>query len=196
MPWGDYGDILFSGLLNVLDSNYNDLEYPEIERVGPYFPEIYIVNSCNLIVTDRVKTLLESSTIRGISGYRKAIVKKIVNIDWRSWDFNSKKPLFYPRGNSPENYILKGENSLTLIQEKPSFWELLPAKGCKIKKISSSEDYITYTNLALSSYPGLDVFQPENMLFIVVSERFKELLEQEEILTLDFVELLVVPESE
>lgn len=196
MPWGDYGNILFSGLLTVLDHNYDDLEYPEIERVGPYFPDIYIVNSCNLIITDRVKTLLDSLPIRGIAGYRKAVVKKIVNIDWQSWDFDSKDPLFYPKGNSPENYILKGENSLPLMKEKPEAWELLLSKECKMKQISSSQDHIAYTNLALSSYPELDIFQPENMLFVVVSERFKEFIEQEGIFTLNFIELLVDPKSE
>lgn len=196
MPWGDYGNILFSGLLTVLDHNYDDLEYPEIERVGPYFPDIYIVNSCNLIITDRVKTLLDSLPTRGIAGYRKAVVKKIVNIDWQSWDFDSKDPLFYPKGNSPENYILKGENSLPLMKEKPEAWELLLSKECKMKQISSSQDHIAYTNLALSSYPELDIFQPENMLFVVVSERFKEFIEQEGIFTLNFIELLVDPKSE
>lgn len=27
MPWGDYGDMLFSGLLKVLDEHYDDLEH-------------------------------------------------------------------------------------------------------------------------------------------------------------------------
>ena len=76
IPWGDYGDMLFSGLLRVLDEHYDDLEIPEIERAGPYFPDIYMANTCNIIVTDRVKTLLESSGLSGITGYRRAIVKK------------------------------------------------------------------------------------------------------------------------
>ena len=27
MPWGDYGDMLFSGLLKMLDEHYDDLEH-------------------------------------------------------------------------------------------------------------------------------------------------------------------------
>ena len=104
MPWGDYGAMLFSGLLKVLDEHYDDLETPEIERAGPYFPDIYMANTSNIIVTDRVKTLLESSDISGITGYRRAIVKKMVDIDWQSWDLDSEDPLFYPKGNSPINY--------------------------------------------------------------------------------------------
>ena len=111
MPWGDYGNMLFSGLLKVLDEHYDDLEIPEIERAGPYFPDIYMANTCNIIVTDRVKTLLESSDISGITGYRRAIVKKMVDIDWQSWDLDSEDPLFYPKCNSPINYIRQGANS-------------------------------------------------------------------------------------
>lgn len=105
MPWGDYGDMLFSGLLKVLDEHYDDLEIPEIQRAGPYFPDIYMANTCNIIVTDREKTLLESSDISGISGYRRAIVKKMVDIDWQSWNLDSEDPLFYPKGKSSINYI-------------------------------------------------------------------------------------------
>lgn len=191
MPWGDYGNMLFSGLLKVLDENYNDLEIPEIERAGPYFPDIYMANTCNIIVTDRVKTLLESSGISGITGYRRAIVKKMVDIDWQSWDLDSEDPLFYPKGISPENYIRKGVNSENLMQTAPQVWELLVDRVGKINKVSDARDYIGYSNLALASSPGIDIFQPQNMLFIVVSERFKDLIEREEISTLSFVELSI-----
>jgi hypothetical protein len=44
MPWGDYGNILYTGLLilTTLDKNYNDLEYPELGKTrilsGSYVP--------------------------------------------------------------------------------------------------------------------------------------------------------------
>ena len=189
MPWGDYGDMLFSGLLKVLDEHYDDLEIPEIERAGPYFPDIYMANTSNIIVTDRVKTLLESSDISGITGYRRAIVKKMVDIDWQSWDLDSEDPLFYPKGNSPINYIRQGANSEDLIRSTPQAWELLVDRVGEINKVSDARDYIGYSNLALVSSPSIDIFQPKNMLFIVVSERFKAFIEREKISTLSFVEL-------
>ena len=64
MPWGDYGAMLFSGLLKVLDEHYDDLEISEIERAGPYFPDIYMANS------QRVKN-------------RFSLMKKAVLIEWR-----------------------------------------------------------------------------------------------------------------
>ena len=196
MPWGDYGAMLFSGLLKVLDEHYDDLEIPEIERAGPYFPDIYMANTCmantcNIIVTDRVRTLLESSDISGITGYRRAIVKKMVDIDWQSWDLDSEDPLFYPKGKSPINYIRQGVNSEDLIQSAPRAWELLVGRDGEIKKLSDTRDYLGFSNLALASSPRIDIFQPKNMLFIVVSERFKAFIEREKISTLSFVELSI-----
>ena len=181
--------MLFSGLLKVLDEHYDDLEVPEIERTGPYFPDIYMANTSNIIVTDRVKTLLESSDISGITGYRRAIVKKMVDIDWQSWDLDSEDPLFYPKGNSPINYIRQGANSQDLIRSAPQVWELLVGRDGEIKKLSDTCDYLDFSNLVLASSPSIDIFQPKNMLFIVVSERFKAFIEREKISTLSFVEL-------
>ena len=189
MPWGDYGAMLFSGLLKVLDEHYDDLEIPEIERTGPYFPDIYMANTSNIIVTGRVKTLLESSDISGITGYRRAIVKKMVDIDWQSWDLDSEDPLFYPKGNSPINYIRQGANSEDLMRSAPQAWELLVGRDGEIKKLSDTRDYFDFSNLVLASSPSIDIFQPKNMLFIVVSERFKAFIEREKISTLSFVEL-------
>ena len=150
-----------------------------------------MANSCNIIVTDRVKSLLESSDITGITGFRKVSVKKVVDIDWQSWDLNSEDPLFYPKGMSPENYIRKGGNSEDLMRSAPQAWELLVDRVGELKKVSETRDYIGYTNLALTSYPTIDIFQPKNMLFIVVSERFKDFIEREEISTLSFFELSI-----
>ena len=191
MPWGDYGAMLFSGLLKVLDEHYDDLEIPEIERTGPYFPDIYMANTSNIIVTDRVKTLLESSDISGITGYRRAIVKKMVDINWQSWDLDSEDPLFYPKGNSPINYIRQGANSEDLMRSAPQAWELLVGRDGEIKKLSDTRDYLDFSNLVLASSPSIDIFQPKNMLFIVVSERFKAFIEREKISTLSFVELSI-----
>lgn len=59
----------------------------------------------------------------------------------------------------------------------------------EIKKLSDTRDYLGFSNLALASSPSIDILQLKNMLFIVVSERFKAFIEREKIPTLSFVEL-------
>lgn len=188
MPWGDYGNILFSGFLKVMDRNYNDLEVPELQRSGPYIPEFYIANSRNIIVTDLVKHILEQSNIKGINKFKHIIKKKIVNIDWQSWD-KDKEPLFYPDSGEPEDYILKGKHSEQIATSMPNVWELEVAEAYNLSKVSGKRDKITYSHLALIEEPQLDIFLPTNMLFVIVSERFKSLLENNDIRTLRFIEI-------
>jgi hypothetical protein len=189
MPWGDYGDILFKGLLNVMDKNFNDLEYPEIERTGPYIPEIYIANSVNLVVVDNIKTLIEKSDLSGIKKFKKIIKKKIVDIKWMEWDMNMKDPLFYPKGGAPENYILKNRHNKDSMEKTPLIWSVEIEKKYKLKKISDKTDDKYYTDIILDNKPECDIFIPENMLFVIVSEEFKKMMDKNNINTLKYINI-------
>jgi hypothetical protein len=188
MPWGDYGDILFSGLLTVMDADFNTLKYPELERTGPYIPEIYIANSRNIVVTDTIKQIIEQNDISGITEFRHIVKKKIVNIDWRSWN-KSEAPLFIPKSNEPEDYILKGENSLDLFDSMPDIWELKIVKDYNVTKISDKIDRVNYSHLLLETKPLFDIFTPQNVLIIIVSEKLKNIFETNNIDTLRYIKL-------
>ena len=84
MPWGNYDNTLFRSFLNVMDKNFHDLETPELERTGPYIPEIYIANTKDLIISNRVKNLFEVYGITDIESYREIKKKKIVRLDWKN----------------------------------------------------------------------------------------------------------------
>lgn len=189
MPWGDYGRILFTGLLTVLDDNFNDLDIPEIERTGAYVPEIYIANTRNIVLVDTIKKNIEESDITGIVRFKKVLKKKIVNINWESWDLNDKSPLFYPKSKEPEDYILKGKNDEQLSLSMPNMWELDVVRKHKLKRISDKPDNVNFSDLVLTETPKLDIFLAENMLFIIVSEKFKELIISNKLDTLEFTEL-------
>lgn len=195
MPWGDYGNMLFSGLLNVMDEDYNDLDVPELERTGPYIPDIYIANRHNIVVVEFVRNLIEKSEISGIKGFRYVLKKKIVNINWQTWDKNKKDPFFYPKSKEPEDYILKGKNDNQLANLMPKVWELDIIQKYELEKIKDEPDNIAYSDLALKDTPELDIFYPKNMLFVVVSEKFKSLLISNEIKSLNFIELKKIDRS-
>jgi len=189
MPWGDYGDVLFTGLLNVMDSNFNDMVFPELERTGPYIPEIYIANSRNVIVTDDVKQMIEQNNISGITEFRHVIKKKIVNINWKSWD-KSQEPLFIPESNEPEDYILKGENDIDLLKSTTDVWELKMVKQYNLTKISDKIDRVYYTHLIMDFKPQFDIFTPQNILVVIISEKLKNIFEAHNINTLRYIEIL------
>ena len=66
MPWGDYGNTLFEGLLSVMDENYEITEVHKIERTAPYIPEIYTTFSRYIVVREDIKDLLLNNDIKGI----------------------------------------------------------------------------------------------------------------------------------
>jgi hypothetical protein len=192
MPWGDYGNTLFRGFLNVMDKNYNDLEIPTIERTGPFVPEIYIANSRDLVVSEKVRKIFEENKITGILNYKKIEVKKIVNIDWQKWDKN-KDPEFFPKNDEPENYIIKGKHDENLVKSIPSLSNPIIVKKGKLNIISDKLDSINFTDLDIKDKIEEDIFTPTNMLYLIVSEKFKNQLETNDINDLQFIELKYNP---
>ncbi len=184
MPWGDYGNILFSGLLTVMDDDYNDIDIHEIERTGSYIPEIYCANSTNMVVNEEVKNLLEKETITGIENFHDTVFKKIVNIDWQSWDFNNEDPKFYPETGEPIDYIEDGENDIDQHNQSIKFYSV-KIKESTTNLIKSENSIYRLENDNLN----IDLFIPNNMNRIVSSEKFKKIIESEGIDTLKFIEI-------
>jgi len=86
-PWGDYGDLLVSGM-----TARNDDGRLEIERTGPFVPPITISGLWTVVVTDAFRGELERSHLRGIS-FEPVAKKRIVALDWRRWNLEADKPL-------------------------------------------------------------------------------------------------------
>ena len=192
MPWGDYGDTLFSGFLDEIDHNYNDLDIPKLERVGPYMPELYTTTGRNLVLVDYVKDLIERNNIKGVTGYRSVEKKKIVNIDWKYWDKDSKLPLVYPKSGEPADYIFKGKHDVDLANNMPNVWAIDLQTKYEMVKLSDKIDSINYTDIAFKEEPELDLFIPLNMGFVIASEFFKNLIEVNNIETVRFIKLQIL----
>jgi hypothetical protein len=184
MPWGDYGDMLFEGLLNPMDEDYNLVDVHKIERTAPYIPKIYCANSTNIVVSEEVRELLQLNTITGIEKYHNTEIIKLVNIDWQSWDLNSDDPKFYPESGEPIDYIEDGENDPNLYNQLSEFYSIKITRDYSLKSTGQN-----YYDLAVIGKPIIDIFSPNNMNFILVSERFKNVIELENIDTLKFIEI-------
>lgn len=182
MPWGDYGNILSYGLLTVMDDNYNDIDIHQIERVGICIPKIYCANSTNLVISEDIANSITRNNITGIEKYHKTEFKKIVNLDWQFWDMKAKDPEIYPKSGEPIDYIEEGENDKKLItQIHKKYFSLKIKESCELEEIDN--------NLYLIGNPEYDIFIPLNMYFIIVSKRFKEIIESEKVDTLKFIEI-------
>ena len=175
MPWGDYGNTLFSGLLKILDKDYEELDFPR-----------------NLILKDDIKKGIEKAEILGIKKFKKVLKKKIVDIDWHTWDLDAKEPKYYPESGEPENYILKKKNDFSLINSTPELWELDMIQEYTICKVSQQIDNIGYTDIALMESPKYDIFSPRNMNLIIISEKLKQLFEDSQVTTLQYIKIKII----
>ncbi|MDR1239595.1 MAG: hypothetical protein LBK27_05745, partial [Treponema sp.] len=86
----------------------------------------------------------------------------------------------------PENYILKNENNEELKEQMPDVWKIIIEKKHTLKKLSENVDNIDFTDIALTDIPEKDIFVPNNMLFIIVSENFKKIMDKNNIGILEY----------
>ncbi|OXA79282.1 hypothetical protein B0A58_03895 [Flavobacterium branchiophilum NBRC 15030 = ATCC 35035] len=184
MPWGDYGDILFSGLLTVMDENFNDIEIHKIERVGINIPEIYTANSTNLVISQDIMGLISVNKIKGVKKYHDTKLIKIVNLDWENWDFKANDPFIYPKNGEPYNYIEEGlhdENLKTQIKKKYYSLDLETQPRVIFKDEMKKIKILNYT-------PKFDLFKAGKG-YIIASENFKRLIEINNIEDLVFIKI-------
>lgn len=104
--WGDYGDILISGMTAHLERQ-NGLQ--QLERTGPFIPPLVNSGLWDIVVTDRVKKNLQDSGLVEIS-FRRVLKKHIVELDWTSWDLSLEEPRIFADSGEPEDYILAGDH--------------------------------------------------------------------------------------
>jgi hypothetical protein len=71
----------------------------------------------------------------------------------------------------------------------PSIFSLEVERKYSLKKNSDISDYDYYTHLELIGKIDLDIFCPENTLYIIVSEYLKRRLENSGINSIEFIKI-------
>ena len=163
MPWGDYGDILLTGMTSHLSRHNELLQY---ERTGPFQPDIVISGLSNLLVTDSVKRRFEFSDIKGFK-FKPVIKRHISHVDWTSWDLQKEDPEFYPDNGEPENYILSLAHSQELANRMEAVWEVI------VEENRTFIDSRTYKH----DNKEVDVMLTGNSSWFLVTERAKMWIE-------------------
>lgn len=120
-PWGDYGNILISGLVERDETSGLLL----IERTAPFVPPISVVGLHSpVVVTDPFRRELAGSGLTGF-GFQPAVKKRIVRLAWEQWDRRAAEPAEYPAEGEPENYVLGRRHDPELAEAIGPLWELL-----------------------------------------------------------------------
>jgi hypothetical protein len=154
MPWGDYGDILLSGMWSDWGRKDGMLQ---VERTGPFVPPISL-GLGTIIVTEEFKRTLETSGLTGFT-FLPATSARIVHLEWEKWDLTANDPPEYPESGEPEDFILGRPHSAEIAEQIGQLWELHVDPH-------DEED-------------GLDWFRGNTVLYIYVSVRAKTWLQAE-----------------
>lgn len=191
MPWGDYGNILFTGILKTFDKNYHDIDTYEIERTGPYIPEIYIGDSQKLVLKKEIFDLLLSYDIKATFKLHNTIIKKFIKIEWQLWD-PAKNPEKYPQAGEPVNYIKYGKHNKELLKTIDSKYYGLDFEEKDILKvISEKKDFVKYTHWGIIK-DKIDEDIMNSLGGIIVNEKIKGLIESNTDNCLRYIELQLV----
>jgi hypothetical protein len=175
MPWGDYGDILLSGMTSHLERHEGFLQ---LERTGPFVPPIFLPGIADIVVTDDFKHLLEGSGLTGFT-FQPVIKKHIVVLEWEKWDKESEEPLEYPSTGEPEDYILERAHSPELAQQIGDLWELCLEECAEVAREQiGPQTWDVEIFVVQSSWNERDWFRAKGVGYNYVSENAKLWLER------------------
>jgi hypothetical protein len=93
------------------------------KSLGHFVPPIYVGTRDILIATSEARDFLEGTALTGFD-FRPTVMKRIVRLDWRHWDFGDEDPERYPAGCEPENYVLARKHNPKLAEEMAPLWEV------------------------------------------------------------------------
>jgi hypothetical protein len=163
-PWGDYGIVLYCG--------YAYREYAEatleIERTGPFCPPIFLPSSGFVVVNSQMRAAIESERFSGIS-FRDVVKRKIVKVNWETWDMSAEEPPIVPRGGEPEGYIRRNRHSPETSLQMGDLWEVVLSDGADIR---CGDDYPIVFEYVDGSWGGSDLFAATEVGGSYCSARF------------------------
>jgi len=128
--WGDYDDILLSGMTSHLERLDGLLQ---LERTGPFIPPISFPGIGDIVIRDDFKKSLENSGLTGLA-FQPVIKRHIVFLEWEKWDRTADEPAEYPSTGEPEDYILEKPHSPELAQQIGEMWELCLVEYAEFKE--------------------------------------------------------------
>lgn len=159
MPWGDYGNILLTGMTSHLDRQGGQLQY---ERTGPFQPDIIISGLDDLLVTDSFKKKIELTDLQGFQ-FKSVIKQHISHVDWTTWDLQKDDPEFYPDNGEPENYILSLPHSQETADKMEAVWEV----------IANENRTFIDSRIYKRNDKGIDIMRTGNSGWFLVTEKAK-----------------------
>lgn len=174
-PWGDWGDILWSGVTSHDDCTNHYF----IDRIGPYTPPAFF-SSGNLIVTEQVKNLLEKSNLKGIGFTNQVKKRKIVRLDWMAWDKTQHISNYFDDLGEPEDIIYDRENDKELSISMPNYWiaDISKKIHLLLDRTSTSQNPSEYIHIDSQPLVDSDFYQGIERLGCFITPKAKSWLDK------------------
>jgi hypothetical protein len=173
-PWGDYYDILLHGMSCHSGRSGGRIQ---LERTGPFVPPISLPGISDIVVMDEFRRKLEGSGLQGFH-FLPVVKRRIVHLEWHTWDQSKDEPPFYPENGEPEEYILDLPHSPALSKQIGELWQVVLKPSAQVRRINLDRQGIDCEILLEEcSWRGEDLFMAEGVGYIYVTERGKDWLE-------------------
>lgn len=176
LPWGDYGNILHHGMTGHLGRDSNGCL--QLERVAPFLPSIFFPDTTrDVVVTDQFKRLLSAAPFDDLH-FTPVVKKRIVHLDWKSWDPCTQLPQCRPKDGEPENYLLASPHSPLLAENIGLLWEVTVPRSveCILEQTGLQRwQYDLY--LLPDTWKGHHLFRPARGVRLFVSRFGKDWFE-------------------
>ncbi len=170
MPWGDYGNSLLIGTLEDEDGTL------KLSRTGPYIPPIVQMSINDLVITNDLRTKLETSELTGFN-FEEIKPVKIVKIDWQLWDLDADEPEFYPESGEPEDYVYEGTNDPELLANVGSFWKLTFTNSVELELRQGGEWWQKIPTILSDFWPNSNFAISDQILYNFIDQTAKDWLE-------------------
>jgi hypothetical protein len=180
-PWGDFGHILAQGMSCHLDRQQGLIQ---LERTGPTIFPITFPGVGDIVVTDPFKCELEKSGLTGFT-LLPVIKRRIVELDWETWDSTADEPEHYPKSGEPEHYILGQPHETRAADALGILWEVCLEEG-----VDADRSGTKITRVRTETWNGADFFRVRTTRWNCVSAKARHWLEQR---VGDYVEFREVP---
>jgi hypothetical protein len=165
--WGDYGNILTHGMARRTDSGVL-----EIQRTGPFIPQITFPGIGEVVVTDELRKALVRSGLKGFT-FESVVKRLIVHSDWDTWDQTADEPAEHPDSGEPEDYVLGQPRSTDADEQMGDLWALELNRDAQTRREKPIVEHRHQIKLLTGTWGGQDIFGAQGVGFVYVSEAAK-----------------------
>lgn len=124
----------------------------------------------HIVVTDAFKSSLETANLSGLR-FLPVVKRRIVHLDWHTWDQTAEQPAEYPESHEPEDYILLRPHDQEIADQMGILWEVCLEEHARTGRTKmGSEAWDEGIYLLRGSWDGTDWFRASGVGYTYVSE--------------------------